>query len=132
MAALRKGHSKVIENEHTLILGWDDQRIVEILKELVMANESEDNPSAVILADKDKEEMDDYLTLIFPDTQNTRVVTRSGSPSSLTNLKIAAVDKCRSVIVLGTAKDSSNSDAKAMSDAKVIKTIMAIASIRDG
>ena len=132
MAALRKGHSKVIENEHTLILGWDDQRIVEILKELVMANESEDNPSAVILADKDKEEMDDYLTLIFPDTQNTRVVTRSGSPSSLTNLKIAAVDKCRSVIVLGTAKDSSNSDVKAMSDAKVIKTIMAIASVLDG
>ncbi len=86
----------------------------------------------MILADKDKEEMDDYLTLILPDTQNTRVVTRSSSPSSLTNLKIAAVDKCRSVIVLGTAKDSSNSDVKAMSDAKVIKTIMAIASVLDG
>ncbi len=131
LAALRKGHSRVIENKHTLILGWNDQRIVEILRELVMANESEDNPSVVILADKDKEEMDEYLALISPDTENTRVITRSGSPSSIANLKIAAVDKCRSVIVLGTATDASSADDKATSDARVIKTIMAITSARE-
>jgi ion channel POLLUX/CASTOR len=94
---LRKGHSKVIEEGHSLILGWSDQRVVEILKELIMANESEDDPAVVILADKPKEEMDDYLNLALPESEraNTRIVTRSGSTSSLINLQIAAVDSCR-------------------------------------
>jgi hypothetical protein len=38
---LKRGRSKVIEEGHTLILGWNEQRIVETLRELVIANESE-------------------------------------------------------------------------------------------
>jgi hypothetical protein len=131
MEELRKGHSKVIEEEHTLILGWDEQRVVEILRELVMANESEDNPAVVILAETPKEEMDDYLGLILPDTQNTRVITRSGSTSSLVNLEVASVDSCRSVIVLAGVSEDAPNDDKALSDAKSIKTILAVASCRN-
>ncbi|MCA9069337.1 MAG: hypothetical protein KDA84_10460, partial [Planctomycetaceae bacterium] len=40
---LKKGHSRVLESGHTLILGWGP-RVVEILRELVEANESEDDP----------------------------------------------------------------------------------------
>ena len=87
LQSLRKGHSQVVEEDHTLILGWSDQRIVEILKELILANESEDNPAVVILADKAKEDMDDFLALLVPDRLNTRIVTRSGSPSAMPNLK---------------------------------------------
>ena len=38
---LKRGRSKVIETDHTLILGWSEQRIIEIVRELTIANESE-------------------------------------------------------------------------------------------
>ena len=56
ISELKKGHSKVIEEDHTLILGWNE-RVVEILRELVIANESEDDACVVILSKRDKEEM---------------------------------------------------------------------------
>jgi len=129
---LRKGHSKVIEEGHSLILGWSDQRVIEILRELIMANESEDDPAVVILADKPKEEMDDYLNLALPDSQrlNTRIVTRSGSTSSLINLQVAAVDTCRSAIVLASASEDCTEEDKAISDARTIKTILALTNAR--
>ncbi len=130
LQALRKGHSQVVEQDHTLILGWSPQRIVEILRELILANESEDDPAVVILADVDKEEMDDFLTLMVPDRQNTRVITRSGSPSALPNLQLAALDSCGSVIVLATASEDGSDAAKALSDACVVKTLLALANAR--
>ena len=127
---LRKGRSKVIEDDHTLILGWNDQRVVEILRELVLANESEDNPAVVILADKEKEEMDDFLALNLPDTDNTRIVTRSGSTSSQANLKTVSAARCRSAIILASASDEANKRDKAKSDAHSIKTILALTTTR--
>lgn len=129
---LRKGHSKVIEEGHSLILGWSDQRVLEILKELIMANESEDNPAVVILAEKPKEEMDDFLNLALPESirANTRIVTRSGSTSSLINLQVASVDTCRSAIVLASASEDSNTADKNISDARTIKTILAVTNAR--
>ena len=122
---LKKGHSKVIEQDHTLILGWGE-RVSEILRELVIANESEDNPCVVILSEKDKEEMDDYLSVHMPDTQNTKVVTRSGKISSLVNLDIVSVKTCKSVIVLPYCSDAESAEEKSASDTRVIKTILGV------
>ncbi len=129
LSQLKKGHSKVIENEHTLILGWNE-RVLEILRELIIANESEADPVVVILADKDKEEMDDYIKLNIPNTLNTRVVTRSGSPSSLVNLDLASVTASRSVVVLASCNVTANDNAKDGSDATVIKTVLALVASR--
>ena len=60
LAELRRGRSLVLEKEHTLILGFGD-RIIEIIRELIEANESEQDASIVILADNDKEEMDNVI-----------------------------------------------------------------------
>ena len=130
MAQLRKGHSRVIESDHTLILGWEPQRIIEILKELIEANESEKNPSVCILADEDKEEMDDYLALNLPDKErsNTRLVTRSGSVSSISNLGVASVGTCKSVIVLASCNQSAPEAQRQESDARVVKAILAVSS----
>ena len=49
----KKGKSQVIETNHTLILGWNE-RIFDIIKEMIFANESEKNASIVILSDEDK------------------------------------------------------------------------------
>jgi hypothetical protein len=122
---LKKGHSKVVEDDHTLILGWND-RVVEIIRELVIANESEDDGCVVILSETDKEEMDDYLALNMHDTKGTRVVTRSGSMSALVNLDIVSITTCKSVIVLATCNESDSPEAKAASDTRVIKTILGL------
>lgn len=123
--ALKKGHSKVIEEDHTLILGWNS-RVLEILRELVIANESEPDACVVILADEDKEEMDDHLSVHLGPTRTTRVVTRSGAVSTRANLEIASLETCRAVIVLGHCADAADAQQKLASDAQVIKTILGV------
>ncbi len=125
LSQLKKGHSKVVEQDHTLILGWSD-RVLEILRELVLANESEADPCVVILSEQDKEMMDDYLAVHLPDPGNTRVVTRSGSVSSLVNLEIVSITASKSVIVLAYCSDAASAEDKAASDARVIKTILGV------
>jgi len=128
LAQLRKGHSAVLLEDHTLILGWSD-RIVDVIGELVLANESEKKASIVILADEPKEEMDDYLALHMTDTLTTKVVTRSGPTSSLVNLRVASVETAKSVIVLASCNVGASPRAKATSDLTVTKTTLAIASL---
>ncbi|NNC78004.1 MAG: hypothetical protein HKN77_08595 [Woeseiaceae bacterium] len=122
---LKRGRSKVIEQDHTLILGWNEQRIVEILRELILANESEKDACVVVLADKDKEEMDDVLRLRIKDCKTTRIVTRSGDVSTLTNLDMVSLEACRSVIILAACDDTDSDDLKSSSDAKAIQTVLA-------
>lgn len=126
---LRKGRSTVIETGHTLILGWND-RVPEILRELVIANESEPDACVVILADREKEAMDDELSIRLVERKNTRVVTRSGNPSLPNNLALASMATSKSAIVLAHCPDSAGADEKAASDARVIKTILALMASR--
>jgi hypothetical protein len=129
LSELKKGHSKVIEDDHTLMLGWNE-RVPEVLRELIIANESEKNACVVILANRDKEEMDDELKLRLPNTKTTRIVTRSGNGSSLVNLETVSLDRCKSVIVLATCSVSGSADEKATSDTIVTKTILAVMACR--
>ena len=99
---LKKGHSKVLESGHTLILGWSE-RVPGIIQELILANESEKDASIVILASKEKSDMDDEINKLFPDTKTTRVITRSGGASSLTNLYRVSADCAKSAIILAWA-----------------------------
>lgn len=125
LSELKRGRSKVIEEGHTLIIGWDEQRVIEILRELVWANESEDDAAVVILADRDKQEIDDVLRLRMPDTKTTRVVTRSGKGTILVNLDMVSIESAKSVIVLAACSDTDTDDAKTASDAMVIQTVLA-------
>ena len=122
---LKRGRSKVIEEDHTLVLGWNEQRIVEILHELVVANESEKDACVVILADKDKEEIDDVLRLRVKDLKTTRIVTRSGDVSTIANLDMVSIESARSVIILASCDDTDSAEDKAASDAKGIQTVLA-------
>ncbi len=114
---MRKGRSVVLEENHTLILGWSDT-IFTVLSELEIANESQRKPSAVVLADRDKVEMDDLIReKVHP--KRTRVVTRSGSPIDLGHLGLVRPEKARSIVVLSPEGDEEP-------DAQVIKTILAL------
>ena len=122
---LKRGRSKVVEDGHTLILGWNEQRITETLRELIIANESEKDACVVILADKDKQEMDEVLQLRVKDTGTTRIVTRSGDVSTLTNLDMVSLESCSAVVIFASCDDTDNAEQKASSDAKAIQTVLA-------
>lgn len=117
LGELRKGRSRVIERNHTLILGWSS-KVFSIIGELIIANENQKHPAIVILADRDKVEMEDDIRAKFPDTKNTRVICRSGNPLDLDDLAVAAPHDARSIIVL--APENENPDIH------VIKSVLAV------
>lgn len=125
--SLKRGHSRVLEEGHTLIIGWT-HRVLEILRELVEANESEDDPVVVILSNEDKEKMDEYLRANFKDRRNLRVVTRYGSTASPDSLRHVNVQDAKSVIVLADCDENATMEAQIGSDARGIKTTLALES----
>ena len=127
---LRKGKSIVVEQDHTLILGFND-RIIDIIKELVIANESEDYAAVVILSEEDKEEMDDFLRNNVGNTSSTRLITRTGSTSNIANLNKVGLQSASSIIILNDAKSSDLQEVKNLSDAKVIKSILTVLAAKD-
>ncbi len=122
---LRKGKSQVIESGHALILGFGD-RVLEIIRELVIANESEKNPAVVVLSEREKDEMDDYFRDRIETRKNTRIITRSGSTSSMQLLRRVGVGSAKSVIILNDSSVADSDEDKERADARVLKTIMAV------
>jgi len=120
--ALRKGRSRVIEENHTAILGWSEQ-IFPIISELVLANENQKNPCIVVLAPKDKVEMEDEIREKVGDSGRTRIVCRTGTPMEMNDLAIASLNTSRSIIVLSPDDDNA--------DAEVIKILLAITNAPD-
>lgn len=125
LQSLRKGKSIVVEENHTLILGFTD-RIVDIIQELAVANESEDDAAIVFLSQKEKEEMDDFLRDNVGKTPKTRLVTRNGSITNLSDLDKVGIKVAKSVIILNDAKASDSEEFKTLSDARVVKAILAV------
>ncbi|MFC9428848.1 potassium transporter TrkA [Streptomyces sp. NPDC056987] len=106
---LRKGKSQLIERGHTIVLGWSDQ-IFTVIAELVEANQSERRSCVVILADRDKVDMDDEIRRRIPDTGKTRVICRSGSPLQREDLELVSPDTAKSIMVLPPLTDDSDID----------------------
>ncbi len=102
---LRKGRSRVIENDHTVILGWSN-RVPAIVSELVIANESRKRTAVVVLADHDKTEMEETLRAAIGDLKTTRLVCRSGEPWMPRNLELVNLALARSVVVVGDGDDA--------------------------
>ena len=117
MDTLRKGRSRVLENNHTLILGWSPQ-VFTILNELMLANENQNGARIVVLADKDKVEMEDEIRERVQSKGSTRIICRSGSPIDLTDLEIASPHQAKAIIVLPPENNDPDTD--------VIKTVLAI------
>lgn len=114
---LRKGRSRVIETDHTVILGWSEQ-VFSIIAELVIANANRRQACIVILGDKDKVEMEDEIRDKVGNTGHTRIVCRTGSPMDMADLQIVSLDTARAIIILSPEEGDP--------DASVIKTMLAI------
>lgn len=119
MLQLRRGRSRVIETDHTLILGWNSQ-LFTIISELTLANASRKRSTIVVLADRDKVEMEDEIRAKVPDTGSTSVICRTGNPLAQLDLQLTSPQTARSIVVLPNEDDD-------YPDAAVIKTAMALA-----
>jgi len=115
---LRRGRSKVLENDHIVILGWSHQ-VFTIIKEIVAANENHKHGAVIaILADRDKVEMENNIRERVPHTKNTRIICRSGLPNDPTDIEIISPHSASSIIIM-PPEDGDK-------DSYVIKTALAL------
>jgi voltage-gated potassium channel Kch len=114
---LKKGRSRVLETNHTLILGWSE-KVFSIILEVIEANSNQKKPSIVILADRDKVEMEDEIRSKIENFKNTKIIIRSGSPLESSDIAVVSPNAARSIIVLA------NEEANA--DTYVIKSVLAL------
>jgi ion channel POLLUX/CASTOR len=114
---LRRGRSLVLEDNHTVILGWS-QQVFDIIGEIVLANANKRNQRIVVLAARDKVEMETEIRRRLADTLTTKVVCRSGSPIDLDDVRLTSLQTSRSIIIVAPETDDPDTD--------VIKTLLAI------
>ncbi|KAL8204573.1 hypothetical protein R6Q57_010196 [Mikania cordata] len=123
--SLRKGRSEVVKKDHTLILGWSD-KLGSLLNQLAIANESLGGGIVVVMAERDKEEMELDIAKMEFDFRQTSVICRSGSPLILADLKKVSVSKARAIIILA---EDGNAD---QSDARALRTVLSLTGVKEG
>lgn len=114
--SLRKGDSRVLARNHTVIIGYNEN-VFPMLGELVIANENEKKAIIVVLGEEEKAAMEREITERVPDCKTTEIICRSGGASDLAALSRCSIETAKSVIV--------NSD----DDAQTIKAILAVTHI---
>ncbi len=117
---LRRGRSVVAERGHTLILGWSP-RVFTLISEIVEANVNQRRGRIVVLAAEEKPVMEEAIRERVGDTKTTRIVCRTGDPSSPQDLLIANADEARSIVVLAGGEDG-------VADAEAVKAVLAVMS----
>jgi voltage-gated potassium channel Kch len=118
---LSKGKSKVIEKNHTVILGWNSKG-VQLVKEILLSNGPHLKCAIVILANQDKVQLEDEILRRVGSLGKTRIVVRSGRPMSRTDLSIVSLDTAKSIVILSP-------DFTEDADTYSIKTCLAIKSV---
>jgi len=114
---MRKGRSFVSEKDHILILGWSPM-IFPLLSKLACARQKHERLVIVILADKDKIEMEDEIKSKVPHDTKVRIICRSGNVIDRNDIEIVNPHEARTIVVMAQEND--------VHDTHSIKTIMAL------
>lgn len=122
LSELKKGKSRVLETNHTLILGWSE-KVFSIIKEIIDANENQKKQAIVVLADKEKEEMEDEIRSKVGNFKTSKLIVRNGSPLELSDIAVVSPNDARSIIVLSPEEENA--------DIYVIKSVLALTNGRD-
>ncbi|XP_037422874.1 probable ion channel POLLUX isoform X2 [Triticum dicoccoides] len=122
---LALGQSEVIEVNHILILGWSN-KLGSLLKQLAIANKSIGGGVVVVLAERNKEEMEMDIGKLGFDFMGTSVICRSGSPLILADLKKVSVSEARVIIVLAPDENADQSDARAL------RLVLSLTGVKEG
>ncbi|GAA4204154.1 CASTOR/POLLUX-related putative ion channel [Actinocatenispora rupis] len=122
LADLRKGRSDVLEQGHTVILGWSDQ-VFTVISELAEANANQRRAAIAILADRDKVEMEDEIRAKVPDVGRMRVVCRTGDPVDPDDITIVNPAEAKAVVILPSTEPNP--------DAQLVRTLLAVGKARE-
>lgn len=113
LESLSKGHSKVAEDDHTVILGFNENTYT-IIDELIAAHDSGSKACIVIGADEDKMGMQEAIHNHTSSVAGVNIVCRSGRITDPLLYDRCSLETCRNVIVAEN------------DDAVVIKVILGI------
>ena len=126
--SLKRGKAKVIETDHTLILGWSDKTL-PLIREIAVANESlvKEGKTCVIavLAEVDKEMMESEIRESRILELGSMVVCRTGNPTVLHDLQHVSAKTARSVIVLSSVGMSADE-----ADAKSLRVVLCLVGLQ--
>ncbi|CAK4086154.1 unnamed protein product [Aphanomyces euteiches] len=128
MDSLKKGKSQIVEDNHTLLLGWTDKSIY-LIREICRANESEKGGVIVVLAELEKEHLEAELhsQMHVDDLLGTKVVFRSGNPLLIVDLLKVSAHTARSIVIMASLGDADKSDASVL---RIILSLLGLPSLR--
>ncbi|MGW3836091.1 CASTOR/POLLUX-related putative ion channel [Streptomyces microflavus] len=120
LAELSRGRSTVLEQGHVLVLGWSDQ-VTTVVGELVAAQSPRRPRVIVVLADRDKAEMEQVLTARVGPAVRTRIICRSGPASDPDVLALVSPRAASTVLVLPSTEPTA--------DAGVLRVLLALRAV---
>lgn len=122
LTELRRGRSRILEHDHTVVLGWSDQ-IFTLVAELIAARPAGARHVITILADRDPAAMETALTTALGAAVGVRLECRTGSPTDPDSLALVTPGTARTVTVL-PAEDADG-------DLTVVRTLLALRTLLD-
>ncbi|WP_396445808.1 potassium transporter TrkA [Actinomadura sp.] len=114
---LRKGRSRIVEQGHTVLLGWSEQ-VFTVVAELVEANQGKRRSCVAILANRDKVEMEEAIRARVGDLGRTRIVCRTGDPLKVADLDLVSPGTARSILIVTPELEDA--------DTRVIKVLLSL------
>eukprot|EP00607_Mallomonas_marina_P004123 CAMPEP_0182425190 /NCGR_PEP_ID=MMETSP1167-20130531/11536_1 /TAXON_ID=2988 /ORGANISM="Mallomonas Sp, Strain CCMP3275" /LENGTH=758 /DNA_ID=CAMNT_0024605639 /DNA_START=649 /DNA_END=2925 /DNA_ORIENTATION=+ len=118
---LRKGKSRVIESNHTLILGQGD-KLIPTIRQISLANASCGGGIIVVMTTTPKEELEITIREANLEMHGTEVIVRTGVPHIESDLRKVSAAGARSVIVLADRGGSSADIA----DVNTVRTVLSL------
>ncbi|MGV9701575.1 CASTOR/POLLUX-related putative ion channel [Streptomyces sp. NPDC003483] len=120
LAELSRGRSTVIEEGHAVVLGWSDQ-VGTVVGELIAAQAAHRPRAIVLLADRDKTEMERALALLAGPPGRARIICRSGPASDPDVLALVSPRTASTVLVLPSGEPTA--------DAEVLRVLLALRAV---
>lgn len=119
---IRKTGAPVMEDGHFLVLGWSE-KIYSVIDQLAEAYATKGRITVVVMAERDKVEMEEKLYDKVQYTSRVKLVVRSGSSVVLNDLAKVSFERAQAIVVL---VDDADVDDPDKADARIMKTLMAL------
>lgn len=119
---IRRTGAPVMEDGHFLVLGWSE-KIYSVIDQLAEAYAANGRITVVVMAERDKVEMEDQLHDKVQYLHRVKLVVRSGSSVVLNDLAKVSFDRAQAIVVLVDDADVNDPDK---ADARIMKTLMAV------
>ncbi|MFE6855901.1 hypothetical protein ACFVDH_34550, partial [Streptomyces sp. NPDC057674] len=122
LTELQRGQSTVVERGHSLVLGWSEQTPT-LVAELLAAHAQRRNSAVVVLADRDKLDMERELRAVLAaaGVRRVRLLCRRGRPADPAALARVSPAAAGAVVVL--PPDTPEGDTQ------VVKTLLSLRAV---